>query len=135
MKYTIVLILFVLVGCKSIQISEVNKTLIKKGNPMGLDYIEYNISISSEKDFYIEDIFIEDDDTKLNYYYKDLKTGLSSYKMLSPFIKGNYSFHFKLEDISRMSKKESLVIKMKVDNKIITKKEFITKRNKSILTK
>jgi len=55
--------------------------------------------------------------------------------MLSPFTKGNYSFYFKLEDITRISKKESLVIKMKVDNKIITKKEFITKRNKSILTK
>ena len=45
--------------------------------------------------------------------------------MLSPFIKGNYSFHFKLEDISRMSKKESLVIKMKVDNKIISGKKRI----------
>ena len=135
MKYSVFLILFFLIGCKSVSILEAKKILNKKGNPMGSDYIEYFVSINSKKDFYLYDLFIENDKTKLNYYYKDLKTGLSSYNMLMPFKKGSYAFIFKLNNIDRISKKETVVVKIKVANKTIRKKESILRANTSLISK
>jgi hypothetical protein len=135
MKYLKLIILVSLVGCKSIDVSEANKMLVKKGNPQGSDYLDYSVVLRSEAEFSINNISIEGNSLKLNYYYKDLKTGLSSYKMLSPFPKGNYSFNFRINDISNFKTKENLIIDIEMNSKKVLKKIPILENKKTILTR
>lgn len=122
MKYIILTIFFILMGCKSMDIYEANKILVKKGNPLGSDFIDYAVNVNSEKEFYINSITIENNTSNIEYYYKDLTTGQSSYKMQEPFKKGMYSFNFKINDTSNFSKEEFLIIQYKVKGKKVKKR-------------
>ena len=133
MKYLNILILFALVGCKSMSVSEASKTLIKKGNQQGTDFVEYSIVLNSEEEFNVTNIYIEGGKEEIKFYYKDLKTGLSSYKMMSPFPKGNYSFNFKLNNLQNFSKEEFLIIELTVKGKEKSKRIKIEQKENKIL--
>lgn len=127
MRKVYFMIIVIFVGCKSIDITDANKTFVKSGSQFGKDFLEYDVKVSSKTDFTIENISIENEENKIEFYYKDLKTGESSYSLLNPFKKGNYSFHFKIEDTNKFSNEEFLIIEYTSSNKKKFKKIPINK--------
>jgi hypothetical protein len=131
MRYLTLILVIAFVSCKSIKISNANKTLVKKGNKLGTDFIEYAVFLEADKEFSVNNLTIEGSSDKIDFYYKDLKTGLSSHKMLNPFPKGNYSFNFKLENFKNFSNEEFLILDYTLGGKKQTKKIAITENKKT----
>jgi hypothetical protein len=130
MRYFNLLLVIALVGCKSIGITDANKVLVKKGNKLGTDFIEYSVILNAENDFFINNLTIEGSPETIKFYYKNLNTGLSSYSLLNPFPKGKYSLNFKVNETSNFPKEEFLILEYTVGANQKTTKILIEKNEK-----
>lgn len=117
------------------KISDATKILVKKGNPLGSDFIDYSVLVHAEKDFYVKKISIENNASDLDFYYKNLETGESSHKMLQPFQKGSYSFNFRINDVEKISEEEYLIFEYTIANQTSRKRIPITINKQTILTR
>lgn len=115
-------------GCKTLTISKANKQLFKPGIPNAKEYLNYSFIVSSKSNFKVDNISIENFPKELKYFYKNQNTGETSYKMLKPFIKGNYEFKFKLLNVDNISKNENLVFEYTINQK--KKKQIIAIKTK-----
>jgi len=104
------------------------------GHKRGGSYIVYSLALKAEKYFTIKQILLENNTKPLKYYYKDSK-GKSSYNMLTPFPKGNYSFHFKNKEVDNLSNKEYLIIEYFLEDKLIKQKVFVEELGKQRIQK
>ncbi len=111
-------------GCKSIRIDNAQKKYFKKGIKQGKDYINYSFKITSDKEFIVKNISLENNPEKLEYFYKNEK-GESSFQMMNPFPKGTYIFKFKTYTLGNFSKNEFLIFDYIINGKKLQKKTTI----------
>ena len=130
MRYFNLLLVFALISCKSVDITNANKSLIKKGNKLGVNFIEYSVLLDAEKEFIVDDITIDGSSEKIKFYYKNLNTGASSYDMLNPLPKGKYSFNFKVNETENFVKEEFLILEYRI-GKTKYSKRIPIKKNES----
>ena len=116
-----------LTSCSAFKINTVSKNRHVSGIKSGKNYINYSIKVTSDKDFSIQNIEIENNDTKLKYYYLDLQTKLSSSIIKPVFTKGSYLFSFRIDNMKGYNSDQYILIKYSIDNKYFTKKHLISK--------
>ncbi|MAD98671.1 MAG: hypothetical protein CMB99_15215 [Flavobacteriaceae bacterium] len=113
-------------GCKSVDIGQATKMKVLKGNPNGTDYVNYEVSVTSDVDFTIEKLHFKGKDKPINFYYKDKATGKSSYDLLNPFPKGSYALLFKVEGIEKFEVTDYIIITYSVDGKTNLQELMVT---------